>query len=155
MQLYAPTTLAPARDFWLLRYTSVLDDGSLVVCICEEKEFSFQWITLSIYLLCTFHSITNIHVHKLVRMCTRVSFYLLNSSNLYCVLMLRSVRDLLKTLKMVQPCLRCSILLEQKCCQVDTWYGLVKEVVQSYTLLIIWIWRWLADLAWKMNNLLL
>ncbi|KAL6838689.1 hypothetical protein ACP4OV_031403 [Aristida adscensionis] len=32
MQLYAPTTLAPARDFWLLRYTSILDDGSLVVC---------------------------------------------------------------------------------------------------------------------------
>ena len=30
-QLYAPTTLAPARDFWLLRYTSVLEDGSLVV----------------------------------------------------------------------------------------------------------------------------
>ncbi|KAL2333609.1 hypothetical protein Fmac_014822 [Flemingia macrophylla] len=28
--LYAPTTLAPARDFWLLRYTSVLQDGSLV-----------------------------------------------------------------------------------------------------------------------------
>uniref|UniRef100_A0A0D3EKS1 Homeobox domain-containing protein n=1 Tax=Oryza barthii TaxID=65489 RepID=A0A0D3EKS1_9ORYZ len=32
LQLYAPTTLAPARDFWLLRYTSILDDGSLVVC---------------------------------------------------------------------------------------------------------------------------
>ncbi|KAK1266876.1 Homeobox-leucine zipper protein ATHB-15 [Acorus gramineus] len=32
MQIYAPTTLAPARDFWLLRYTSILDDGSLVVC---------------------------------------------------------------------------------------------------------------------------
>ncbi|WCJ29512.1 Homeobox-leucine zipper protein HOX32 [Euphorbia peplus] len=32
MQLYAPTTLAPARDFWLLRYTCVLEDGSLVVC---------------------------------------------------------------------------------------------------------------------------
>ncbi|KAJ0964805.1 hypothetical protein J5N97_025943 [Dioscorea zingiberensis] len=32
MQLFAPTTLAPARDFWLLRYTSVLEDGSLVVC---------------------------------------------------------------------------------------------------------------------------
>ncbi|PSS01211.1 Homeobox-leucine zipper protein like [Actinidia chinensis var. chinensis] len=32
LQLYAPTTLAPARDFWLLRYTSVLDDGSHVVC---------------------------------------------------------------------------------------------------------------------------
>ncbi|KAL7099917.1 hypothetical protein ACP275_09G116800 [Erythranthe tilingii] len=32
MQLYAPTTLAPGRDFWLLRYTSVMDDGSMVVC---------------------------------------------------------------------------------------------------------------------------
>lgn len=32
MQVYAPTTLAPARDFVLLRYTSVLEDGSLVVC---------------------------------------------------------------------------------------------------------------------------
>ncbi|KAG8388359.1 hypothetical protein BUALT_Bualt02G0117600 [Buddleja alternifolia] len=32
MQLYAPTTLAPGRDFWLLRYTSIMDDGSLVVC---------------------------------------------------------------------------------------------------------------------------
>ncbi|KAH6781357.1 Homeobox-leucine zipper family protein / lipid-binding START domain-containing protein [Perilla frutescens var. frutescens] len=32
MQLYAPTTLAPGRDFWLLRYTSVMDGGSLVVC---------------------------------------------------------------------------------------------------------------------------
>ncbi|GER52114.1 homeobox-leucine zipper protein HOX32 [Striga asiatica] len=32
MQLYAPTTLAPGRDFWLLRYTSIMDDGSLVIC---------------------------------------------------------------------------------------------------------------------------
>lgn len=39
IQLYAPTTLAPARDFWLLRYTSVLEDGSLVVCNCKEWEF--------------------------------------------------------------------------------------------------------------------
>ncbi|KAI3837465.1 hypothetical protein MKX03_033194, partial [Papaver bracteatum] len=31
--LYAPTTLAPARDFWLLRYTSVLEDGSLEVSV--------------------------------------------------------------------------------------------------------------------------
>ncbi|XP_057448983.1 homeobox-leucine zipper protein REVOLUTA-like [Lotus japonicus] len=31
-QTYAPTTLAPARDFWTLRYTSSLDNGSLVVC---------------------------------------------------------------------------------------------------------------------------
>ncbi|KAL8170554.1 LOW QUALITY PROTEIN: hypothetical protein V2J09_022358 [Rumex salicifolius] len=32
MQLYALTTLAPARDFWLMRYTSALEDGSIVVC---------------------------------------------------------------------------------------------------------------------------
>ncbi|GAB2233690.1 hypothetical protein Drorol1_Dr00002919 [Drosera rotundifolia] len=31
-QIYAPTTLAPARDFWTLRYTKTLDNGSLVVC---------------------------------------------------------------------------------------------------------------------------
>ncbi|KAG8073100.1 hypothetical protein GUJ93_ZPchr0006g41279 [Zizania palustris] len=31
-QLYAPTTLVPARDFWTLRYTSTTEDGSLVVC---------------------------------------------------------------------------------------------------------------------------
>ncbi|XP_044504279.1 homeobox-leucine zipper protein REVOLUTA-like [Mangifera indica] len=31
-QVYAPTTLAPARDFWTLRYTASLDNGSLVVC---------------------------------------------------------------------------------------------------------------------------
>ncbi|KAA8539315.1 hypothetical protein F0562_026007 [Nyssa sinensis] len=37
MQFYAPTTLSPARDFWTLRYTSTLEDGSLVVC---EKSMS-------------------------------------------------------------------------------------------------------------------
>lgn len=31
-QMYAPTTIAPARDFWTLRYTTTLEDGSLVVC---------------------------------------------------------------------------------------------------------------------------
>ncbi|GAB2275078.1 hypothetical protein Dimus_009847 [Dionaea muscipula] len=31
-QVYAPTTLAPARDFWTLRYTTTLENGSLVVC---------------------------------------------------------------------------------------------------------------------------
>ncbi|KAG2639382.1 hypothetical protein PVAP13_2KG014400 [Panicum virgatum] len=31
MQMYAPTTLVPARDFWTLRYTTTLEDGSLVV----------------------------------------------------------------------------------------------------------------------------
>ncbi|EAZ25309.1 hypothetical protein OsJ_09120 [Oryza sativa Japonica Group] len=31
-QLYAPTTLVPARDFWTLRYTTTMEDGSLVVC---------------------------------------------------------------------------------------------------------------------------
>ncbi|KAK6929196.1 START domain [Dillenia turbinata] len=32
MQVYAPTTLAHACDFWTLRYTSCLEDDSLVVC---------------------------------------------------------------------------------------------------------------------------
>ncbi|KAI3470468.1 hypothetical protein Pfo_027131 [Paulownia fortunei] len=36
-QYYAPTIMACARDFWTLRYTSVLDDGSFVVC---EKSVS-------------------------------------------------------------------------------------------------------------------
>ncbi|KAL3530567.1 hypothetical protein ACH5RR_009889 [Cinchona calisaya] len=31
-QIYAPTTLAPARDFWTLRFTTTLENGSLVVC---------------------------------------------------------------------------------------------------------------------------
>jgi homeobox-leucine zipper protein len=31
-QMYAPTTLAPARDFCTLRYTTILDDGNLVIC---------------------------------------------------------------------------------------------------------------------------
>lgn len=32
MQTYAPTTLAKARDFWTLRYTTSLEDGSVVIC---------------------------------------------------------------------------------------------------------------------------
>ncbi|KAL1358858.1 hypothetical protein HN51_004099 [Arachis hypogaea] len=32
MQTYAPTTLAAARDFWTVRYTTSLEDGSLVIC---------------------------------------------------------------------------------------------------------------------------
>ncbi|KAA8514839.1 hypothetical protein F0562_018018 [Nyssa sinensis] len=32
MQTYAPTTLASARDFWTVRYTTTLEDGSLVIC---------------------------------------------------------------------------------------------------------------------------
>ncbi|CAN4080266.1 unnamed protein product [Withania somnifera] len=32
LQTYAPTTLASARDFWTLRYTTCLEDGSLVIC---------------------------------------------------------------------------------------------------------------------------
>ncbi|KAK4483403.1 hypothetical protein RD792_010589 [Penstemon davidsonii] len=31
-QTYAPTTLAPARDFWTLRYTTTLENGSFVIC---------------------------------------------------------------------------------------------------------------------------
>ncbi|MQM23592.1 hypothetical protein Taro_056658, partial [Colocasia esculenta] len=29
-KMYAPTTIAPAHDFWTLRYTTTLEDGSLV-----------------------------------------------------------------------------------------------------------------------------
>ncbi|XP_030479975.1 homeobox-leucine zipper protein ATHB-14 [Cannabis sativa] len=32
MQTYAPTTLAAARDFWTLRYTTSLEDNSIVIC---------------------------------------------------------------------------------------------------------------------------
>ncbi|MCO5609461.1 hypothetical protein L7F22_063687 [Adiantum nelumboides] len=32
IQIYAPTTLAPARDFYTLRFSSLLDDGSYVIC---------------------------------------------------------------------------------------------------------------------------
>lgn len=31
-QMYAPTTLAPPRDFCTLRYTTPLDDGGIVIC---------------------------------------------------------------------------------------------------------------------------
>ncbi|TYI35012.1 hypothetical protein ES332_A03G046700v1 [Gossypium tomentosum] len=31
-QMFAPTTPAPARDFWTLRYTTTLENGSFVVC---------------------------------------------------------------------------------------------------------------------------
>ncbi|BAF20515.2 Os06g0719900 [Oryza sativa Japonica Group] len=42
LQLYAPTTLAPAHDFWLLRYTSILGDGSLVVsCLIMERKTNY------------------------------------------------------------------------------------------------------------------
>uniref|UniRef100_A0A453LQM3 Homeobox domain-containing protein n=1 Tax=Aegilops tauschii subsp. strangulata TaxID=200361 RepID=A0A453LQM3_AEGTS len=36
MQTYAPTTLAAPRDFWILRYTSGLEDGSLVVYVRDR-----------------------------------------------------------------------------------------------------------------------
>uniref|UniRef100_A0A1D1ZIN7 Homeobox-leucine zipper protein HOX32 n=1 Tax=Anthurium amnicola TaxID=1678845 RepID=A0A1D1ZIN7_9ARAE len=32
MQTYAPTTIASARDFWTLRYTTGLEDGGFVIC---------------------------------------------------------------------------------------------------------------------------
>lgn len=32
-QMYAPTTLAAARDFWTLRYSTSLEDGSYVVSL--------------------------------------------------------------------------------------------------------------------------
>lgn len=41
-QTYAPTTLAVARDFWTLRYTTSLPDGSLVVIPCVFSFCSFR-----------------------------------------------------------------------------------------------------------------
>uniref|UniRef100_A0A453JCG0 Homeobox-leucine zipper protein HOX9 n=1 Tax=Aegilops tauschii subsp. strangulata TaxID=200361 RepID=A0A453JCG0_AEGTS len=40
-QLYAPTTLVPARDFWTLRYTTIVEDGSLVVCMSMSTKFTY------------------------------------------------------------------------------------------------------------------
>jgi hypothetical protein len=49
-QMYAPTTLAPPRDFCTLRYTTLLEDGSLVVC--WWKSFSMHtrcpWLLASV-----------------------------------------------------------------------------------------------------------
>ena len=42
-QIYAPTTLAPARDLWTLRYTTSLDNGSIVVCNFNYLEKFFQY----------------------------------------------------------------------------------------------------------------
>jgi homeobox-leucine zipper protein len=39
LQLYAPTTLVPARDFWTLRYTTIVEDGSLVVRMTTSTKF--------------------------------------------------------------------------------------------------------------------
>lgn len=47
-QIYAPTTLAPARDFWTLRYTTTLENGSFVVST------SFTLVCLRISNLATF-----------------------------------------------------------------------------------------------------
>ncbi|XP_051116127.1 homeobox-leucine zipper protein REVOLUTA-like [Andrographis paniculata] len=41
-QYYSPTIVACARDFWTLRYTSVLSDGSFVVC--EKSISSFDGV---------------------------------------------------------------------------------------------------------------
>lgn len=35
-QIYAPTTLAPARDLWTLRYSTTLENGSLVVSMALD-----------------------------------------------------------------------------------------------------------------------
>lgn len=45
MQVYAPTTLAPACDFKTLRYTSSLEDGSLLVHYSHARIHSpmFHW----------------------------------------------------------------------------------------------------------------
>jgi hypothetical protein len=41
LQMHAPTTLVPARDFWTLRYTTTMEDGSLVVCVNLNCSFIF------------------------------------------------------------------------------------------------------------------
>ncbi|KAG4948976.1 hypothetical protein JHK84_042432 [Glycine max] len=47
MQTYAPTTLAAARDFWTLRYTTSLEDGSLVNCYEKFEAFAYRvWLTI-------------------------------------------------------------------------------------------------------------
>lgn len=53
LQTYAPTTLATARDFWTLRYTTGLEDGSLVVCYVIALLFAaLFWVLLEkIYVL--------------------------------------------------------------------------------------------------------
>ncbi|MFS7913682.1 putative START domain-containing protein [Helianthus anomalus] len=40
-QVYAPTILAPARDFWTLRYTSSSENGSLVAFVVTLETNSF------------------------------------------------------------------------------------------------------------------
>ena len=49
---------------------------------------------------------------------------------------------------MAQACLLCKILCELKCFLVVTWLDLVMEVVRLFTLLIIWIWRWLSYITY-------
>lgn len=48
-QIYAPTTLAPARDLWTLRYTMTLENGSLVVTLPACLFVSF-WVYFLIFL---------------------------------------------------------------------------------------------------------
>ena len=51
-QTYAPTALASARDFWTLRYTIVLEDGSLVVnCSLQPYNTENQFIFLVVLIL--------------------------------------------------------------------------------------------------------
>lgn len=54
MQLYAPTTLVPARDFWTLRYTTIVEDGSLVVCMSMSTNFNSIECELGYHLLLIF-----------------------------------------------------------------------------------------------------
>ena len=47
--MYAPTTIAPARDFWTLRYTTTLEDGSLAVSSSsnlKQETFTFFFFNL-------------------------------------------------------------------------------------------------------------
>ena len=51
LQTFAPTTLAPARDFWTLRYTTSLDNGSLVVSMPFIVKYSIMWDSTLVLLI--------------------------------------------------------------------------------------------------------
>jgi hypothetical protein len=57
--MYAPTTLAPPRDFCTLRYTTVLDDGAIVVSAAPRLP-AVQTLLECILAIATFGGVCNI-----------------------------------------------------------------------------------------------
>lgn len=51
-QIYAPTTLAAARDFWTLRYSTSLEDGSYVVSLSNWFWLFMILFTGFAYIIC-------------------------------------------------------------------------------------------------------